>query len=177
MLNLSDIKTYWKNAAIRNKAIGHVEGGEKHFSSYTAEEALATIKDMKYPYLAAELPEIHMGDANSDNVRMNFNGGILILKKATAGDYLKIQAAYDEMFIIGRQLLTKLYNDRKKANDYNIPMPEAMMKQLDIPLLNMVEVGPVFDSCYGWRINYQINTPDNLELDESEWDGETKWKF
>ncbi len=177
MLNTTDLKTYWLNAAIRNKAIGHVEGIKKHFSFFTPEEALSTIKNMCDPYLAVELPEVRLVDSNSDNIRSVFSGGILILKGADSTNYSKIQTAYDEMFIIGRQLISKMLNDRKKANDNNIPLPEALLKHLDIQSISMVEVGPVFDNKYGWRINYQLNTPDNLDLDESKWTNETKWNF
>jgi hypothetical protein len=174
---IDDIKSYWKRAAERNIAIAHVDSTNKHFSFFTPEEALADIKDAKYPYLAAELPEIRLNDNLSDNVRMVYSGGVLILKKVTQANVLQIQAAYTEMFPIAIQLVTKLYNDRKKANDSGSTPPESLLKHLELSSINLVEVGPVFDGCHGWRINYQINTPANLDLNESEWTGETKWKF
>lgn len=176
MITVNDISVYWKHVAERNIAIGHSEES-KHFSFFSSEEAITSIKEMKSPYLAAELPEIKIQDEHSDNVRLNISGAVLILKKVKQANYSEIQEAYSSMFIIAFQILTKLYNDRKKANDGTLSAPESMIKHLDLPTLSMIEVGPVFDGHYGWRINYQLNTPANLDLIESEWTGETKWKF
>ena len=108
---------------------------------------------------------------------MLYNGGVLILDKAPQGDYVKIQAAFQNTFIIAYQLLTKLYNDRRKANDIGTSSPESFLKHLDLQSISLLEVGPVFDGCFGWRINHQFNSPANLDLVESEWTGETKWNF
>lgn len=170
-----DLKTYWKKAAINNKAIAHVDDTSIHFICYSAEAALASLKDIEDPVLALELPEMRLSDALSDNVRLNSNGAVLILKGAAQGNSSEIEQVMLETEIIAFELLTKMMNDRRKANDVGFTAPEKYMKHLDLNKVRLVDVGPVFNSKYGWRVEFDFNGPVNLTLDESKWTNETKW--
>jgi hypothetical protein len=176
MITPADYETYWLHAAQRNNAIAHTDES-KHFTTYNVEDALTELKNIKYPLLALEEPEYRIADGLSDNTRLPVTGAILILKRAKAGDYKEIREATQSTFPIAFQMITKLRNDRKRANDSGIPSPENMVKHLDLNTIRMVMVGPVFDGCYGWRVEFTINSPANMNLDESQWTGETKWKF
>jgi hypothetical protein len=175
---LSELKQYALNIATNNLLIGHTPSN-KRFSTYTAEDVLTDIKDMTGNILMLELPEFNIKDELSDNVRNVTTGAILLLKKAQQGNYIEVQSAYDTTLPIAVQALSKMQNDRKKANQPGAVSPESKMKHLDLNTVNIVDVGPVFDGWYGWRINFQFNSPINLTLDESQWKPgtEIKWTF
>lgn len=175
-MTLAELKQYGLNIATNNLLIAHTSS-DKHFASYTPEEVLTDIKSIKGIALMLELPEFSMNDQLSDNIRLITNSAFLILKKAKQGDYADIQSVYDSTATIAFQVLTKIYNDRKKANDTGVTSPESKLKHLEVNTLNLVDVGPVFDGWFGWRINLQFNSPINLTLNEDEWTDETAWQF
>jgi hypothetical protein len=176
-MRLSHLKTYWKNAATNNIAIGHDDVSNNKFCVFTAEDALSNLKEMTGLKLCLELPEVSLYDANSDNIRTITRGAVLILNGAMQGNRADIIQVFEQTEVVAYELLSKMLNDRKRANEQGRNAPESLIKHLDLNKVNMVEVGPVFDSQYGWRINYEFNSPVNLELDESKWleGSEVKW--
>ncbi|MES2590906.1 MAG: hypothetical protein V4608_03390 [Bacteroidota bacterium] len=173
-MTLSDYKAYAEQCATRNKSIQHTPTS-KHFTVFTAEDALSELKSIKSPVLAAELPRIRLGDSLSDNVHTIMDGAFLIIKKAKQGDSTEVITAYEEMFVIAMQVLTKIKNDRSFANEPGRSSPEKLIKNLRLQDVSIVDVGPVFDSYYGWRIDFPFQSTINLELDESKWDNEIKF--
>jgi hypothetical protein len=165
---LSDLKTYWQKAATNNLLIQHTESS-KHYCSFTAEEALSALKNIKSPALCLELPEMNLSDGLSDNVRLVSKGAILVLKHAKQGDNAMISQAFLDTEVIVLQLESKMLNDRRRANESDRLSPEKDMKHLDLNKVRWVDVGPVFDSMYGWRLEFEFNGPVNLALDESKW--------
>jgi hypothetical protein len=175
-MRLADLKTYWENAAKNNLAIQHTES-EKHFCVFTAEDALSSLKQLEDNVLVLELPNSTLSDANSDNIRYIPAAAVLILKSANQGNKDEVIQAYLDLEPVAIQLISKMLNDRKKANNDNISAPEKYMKHLDLNRIRMVDVGPVFDDKYGWRIDFEFNSPINLDLNESEWLPNTETKF
>ncbi len=173
---LSDLKTYWQKAATNNLLILHTESA-KHFCSFTAEEALSSLKNIKYPALCLELPAMGLNDGLSDNIRLISNGAVLILSHAKQGDNVAIAKVMIDTEVIVLQLVSKILNDRKRANETGRSSPEKNMKHLDLNKVRWVDVGPVFDSLYGWRLEFEFNGPIPTELDESKWlpGTEVKW--
>lgn len=177
-MRLAQAKAYWKKAATNNLAVQHTEE-EKHFFTFTVEDALSSLKNINYPAVGLETPVHRFGDGLSDNIRLLSSGGVLIIKHAPQGNAVKVEEAMLETEEIALQMVSKMRNDRLKANDVGVASPEKLMKHLDLFKVKIEEVGPLFDSCYGWRIDYEFNNPTNLELDEDKWlpATETKWTF
>lgn len=177
-MRLADLKAYWKTAATNNLLVGHTATA-KHFTCYTLEDSLSSLKNTVYPVVALEIPETGFGGEDSDNIHHDTTGAVLLLKHTKQGDYLAIQQAMEDMEELGMQMISKLYNDRKKANDDGITAPESLIKHLVFRSIKLIEVGPVFDSCYGYRLEFAFENPINLALDESKWKAatETKWTF
>jgi hypothetical protein len=175
-MTLADYKAYGEQIATRNKAIKH-STSSKHFTVFTAEDALTTLKDIESPVLAAELPAISLSDGGSDNIHTVMSGAFLIVKKARQGNSAEIIIAYEEMFVIAIQILSKILNDRKMANDFGRMSPEKLIKHLQLNNIRIVDVGPVFDGYYGWRIDFPFQSTINLVLDENQWDNETKFSI
>lgn len=173
-MNLVNYKEYGEQIATRHKSIGHTVN-EKHFTVFTAEDAISGLGDIHSPVLAAELPRTRLNDSGSDNIHTVMAGAFLIVKKVAQGDYAEIIAAYQEMYVIALDILSKMLNDRKMANNGGRLSPEKLIKHLQLNNIEIVDVGPVFDGYYGWRIDFPFQSVINLQLDVTKWNNETKF--
>ena len=175
-MTLADYKAYGKQIAVRNKSIAHTDEN-RHFTVFTVEDALSDLKNIESPVLAAELPRIRFNDSGSDNIHTIMDGAYLIVKKVVQGNSEEIITAYEDMFVITLQVASKILNDRKMANIPGRQSPEKLVKHLQVNNISIVDVGPVFDGHYGWRIDFPFQSTINLELDESKWTDETKFTY
>jgi len=175
-MNYIHQKNYWKRAAEHHKLIAHTTTNT-HFGMYEPIMVTLPLKDMEYPCLLFEKPVEKLQDGGSDNIRNDAAGGILILQKASKSDAVDIQDAFDNTYAIACDMRSKMLNDRKKANQDGVTAPESMLKHLNLNTVIMQEVGPVFDSLFGWRIDYTFNSPEDLELNENNWLPDTETKF
>lgn len=177
-MTLPQLKQYWQEAAENHIDIRHTLT-EKRFCSFSVEEALASLKDMMYPAICLEMPITRPTDNNSDNILIALDSAILIIQKVEASNHQEIEQAFVDTEVIARDMMSKLLNDRKKAFQDGVTAPRSLIKHLDVTSLELKEVGPIFDTCYGWRLDFKFLTPNSLALDESRWlpDTETKFNF
>lgn len=175
-MTLSDYAAYGEQVATRNKAIAHTSQN-RHFTVFTVEDALSNLKNIESPVLAAELPRIRFVDSGSDNIQTVMEGAFLIVKKAEQGNSSEIITAYEDMFVITLQVASKILNDKKMANNPGRLSPEKLIKHLQMNNISIVDVGPVFDGYYGWRIDFPFQSTINLVLDETKWISETKFSI
>ena len=175
-MNFKQQKTYWKRAAEHHLQIGHSDAAQ-HFSTFEPSKVLKELNNMLYPALMFERPEERLADGHSDNIRLNSSGAILVIKKAAKDDQVDIDAAFDECYDIAHDMVAKMLNDRKKSNQSGVTEPESLLKELDLATVSIREVGPVFDSCFGWRVDYTFNGVDSLFFDESKWLSGTETTF
>lgn len=171
MEDIEQYKQYGEQIARRHKAIGHSDT-ERHYTMFTAEDALSGLRNMESPLLAAELPEIRFVDEGSDNVHMVMNGAYLILKKCRAGEGNAIVKAYEEMHVIALDIVRKFLNDRRMALKMGRKKPESLLHHLQVNGIHLVDVGPVFENYYGWRIDFPCQTAIEMDLDKTKWIGE-----
>jgi hypothetical protein len=171
-MNLVDYKAYGLQIATRHKSILH-SAQANHFTVFTAEDVLTGLKDLCSPVLAAELPRTGLLDNGSDNIHTIMKGAYLVLKKVDQGNSDEIIAAYEEMYVIAMDILTKMLNDRKLANTQNRNSPERLVKHLQLNSIELVDVGPVFDGYYGWRLDFPFQSVQNMQLDVNKWNSET----
>jgi hypothetical protein len=175
-MDLANLELYFERAATNNKAIQHT-AQKKHFITFSVEDALSSLKNIEYPALCLEIPNERLSDQLSDNIRAISSSAIVIIKKVGKINPADIVIALKETYIIASQMQSKILNDRKKANQPGRTTPESLIKHLDVNSIQLVDVGPVFDGCYGWRLEFQFNGPKNLELVESDWLPGTETKF
>lgn len=173
-MTLADYKAYGEQIATRSLELLH-SANNRRFTVFTVEDALTELKNIKSPCLVAELPRISFSDSGSDNIHSVMRGAFLIVKKCKQGDSNQIIAAYEEMFLIATDICSKILNDRKRANETGRPAPEKLVKHLVVNEMGLVDVGPVFDGYYGWRIEFPFQSTINLELDETKWNSEIKF--
>ncbi len=171
-MTFEEYKQYGEQCATRNKVIGHTPK-QPHFIVFTAEEALSSIKNVLSPLIAAELPQIRFIDNGSDNIHTMMNGAFLALKKCQQGNTKEIMAAYQEMYLVALDMFRKFLNDRRMALVPGRPSPECLMKNLQVGDIQMGDVGPVFESYYGWRIDFPYQSTIDSDLDVSKWINET----
>jgi hypothetical protein len=171
----ADYETYWETAAKNHKEILHTTD-EKRFIRFSVEEVLTGLKSLKSPALVLEEPEYNVLDEVGDNVGLQLQGAVLILKKLSeSANYIQIQTAKKEMFLIAYDMYTKLRNDRKMANMGDATGPAAKLK--NISNIRMIALGPVFDGWHGWRLEYTSPVTTNPDLNEDNWNNETKYKI
>lgn len=174
-MTLQNYIDYAKQIATRCKAIGHVEGVHNHFTLFTPEDVLSDLRGVEYPLLACELPRLRYMDGGSDNEFSQMQCSLLILMPAIQGDAISINQAFNTTYAIAQDIVTKLLNDNKCANITGRPSPECLVNDLNVNQINIVSVEAVFESCFGWQINFPFNNPNTLLLDESKWTGETRF--
>lgn len=174
-MNPTDYELYWKTAAENHLSIAH-SNSDKHFCSYSVEEIISGLKNLKSPCLALEDPEYIVEGELTDNVGLMLNGAVLILKKMKeSSNYLEQTAARKDMFPIAWDLYTKLRNDRKKANMGTASGPAAKLR--NISSIRIIPIGPVFDGWAGWRLEYAAPANINPDLSETNWQNETKFSI
>ncbi len=171
-MRLGGFLSYGEQIATNHKKIGHSKTSN-HYHVLTLKEAIMGIEEAEEIMLIAELPMIGINDGGSDNIFGTFTGAYLIVKKVDQDNHEEIISAFEEMEEIGNDIMSKMVNDWKKANNQEATKPNSELKHLEVDRLRMEEVGPVLDGYVGWRIDFTVLAPDALALIESKWRGET----
>jgi len=166
-MTIENYIAYFETAATNHKLILH-NSPNKHFCKVRVQEVLTSLrKDIHFPAVVAELPEIYTEDRLSDNYRDILLGAVLILKPVPPTDYDAEIQVINTCVEIAKDFRTKIMNDRRKGN----------LKGLDANRFKIVEVGPVFNNLYGARLEFQFDEPTRMALDENKWNGETKFSI
>lgn len=167
-MTLTEYINYFKTAAQNHKDILHVDGSDEHFIKINVQEVISKIKTtIKFPVVAIEMPEIGTVDQLSDNVRDLFEGAFVILKPANLTDYDAQFTVISECLEICNDFRSKMVNDRRKN----------ILKHLDVNSFRFSEVGPVYNNLFGYRLDFRLNEPANVFLDEDKWNDETKFSI
>jgi hypothetical protein len=168
---------YFKTAAINNKALAHVNGTHETFYEVdiidVAQESLK-FKN-KFMSLLLEAPSKKAGDNDSDNIRKYLSGAFAILLEAKKGDHADRQNVLDLTEDVAEEICSKILNDAKKHLQSSAH--PWKLKDFDVNSLRFYKVGPMFTNHYGWRVEFMFNDrfSNNLQLDESKWNNETKF--
>ncbi len=167
-MTLADFLLYGEQIARRNKLIGHTDT-EQHFVQFGLEAVHSALKDVMYPLLGAELPVTGFDDRGSDNIHIINDGAFVIVQSVREGDSEAVNKAYNEMHIIAIQIVQKFLNDRKLSLVPGRPSPQNQINNLAISRIKIVDVGPIFENCYGWRVSFPMQGATDMDLVESDW--------
>lgn len=176
-MKYSEYVEYFKTAAINNKVLAHVP--DTHHTFYEVDIIDVAQESLKFKnkYLSVllEAPSKQAGDNNGDNIRKYISGAFAILKEAKIGNHADRQLCLDETEEVAEQICSKILNDAKKhLRDHAY---QWKLKGFDVNSLRFYKVGPMFTNHYGWRVEFTFNDrfSNNLQLDESKWNNETKF--
>jgi hypothetical protein len=161
MINTQDYIDYFKNLAILHKKIKHNLGGEKRFTAISMEDVINNINHnlVFHPengaadYALMLLEEISGQFRGRDVRNMNDepDGAFVILKHCPNEDFDRERAIYNECKGIAVSLLGTMTNDYE-TNANNI------MKYLEPEKgVRYMKVGPVFEHCFGIRVEFAFS--------------------
>ena len=117
-VKFSDYVAYFESIARSHVDIGHTDES-KHFFRFELADLLTQVRTkMKFPALVLEGYDFNFQDSKSDNVMKSRNGAFMLLKKVSdKGDLNAIQKVYDEMEVIGDEILIKMLDDKRNNNN------------------------------------------------------------
>ena len=162
----SQYTAYFRSLATNLKSISHspeemhfarVIRTQDPFARLDLEEFLQAARNkMKFPFLLLETYDSSLMDRISDNKWELFEGGVILLEKATKGNFDSIEAALDKTeMILKEELLPCLYHDYKQ---------KRVEWHLDLNDVSFEKVGPVGDYLVGTRLNFILKVTANRYL-------------
>lgn len=143
---------YFEDIANRNKAI-------KGFVAVDQEELSARTLAIKgsYPAMIAEYPDLPLSD-NKANTVFNPISGITILKSVAKGRPDEKKQALMETERIMLAVISQIRKDRKEGKIF-----------IDTNNLELNKIGPMWDNCFGWRMEFKYEHWVDLTYQEEEW--------
>jgi len=102
-------------------------------------------------------------DNRSDNLIKNRHGAFLLLDKVSdKSDHDQIQQVWNEMELIGDDILARIKQDKKNRT---IPV----IRDFDFSQVEATLIASEIDNHYGIRYTYTISSDHPTESDESSW--------
>jgi hypothetical protein len=162
---------YFEDLATNLKDIGHTPD-KKKFSRIDIEEVLTSMRtslDMTTMCLVLEMLEGQLNDNISDNIMNMQAGAFLLLRHVKKGDYAAENVAMADAFKIFVKLLSKIKKDRETfpMNDAN--RSNGLVKYFDFSSVKYNKVGPIFDNCYGLRIEFGFSESVSFAFNPNDW--------
>ena len=162
--NFAQLIEYFENLARKHKGIGHSDT-DKHFFRMELDEVLAGINrtNVTTPSLILEGYSYDYTDNKSDNLIKNRHGAFLLLDKISdKSDYEGIQEIWNEMEMIGDDILAKIKADKK---NHTAPV----IRDFDFSQVEATLIASEMDNHYGIRYTYTISSAHPTESDDSVW--------
>jgi len=158
--------SYFKDIATKHKGIRHSDT-EKRFFRMNIDELLGTgmRSDARFPLMVLENFEGGIYDGDSDNHLKRLEGAFVLLDKVPQGDFNKEADAYERMEKIGIEIFTRMDHDQKMfPKDAN-----STMIKFEVNSTKWFKVGPIMDSCYGWRFSFSLLDSIDFRYNPEEW--------
>ncbi len=161
-MKFSDYVGYFENVAVKNKKIRH-SNVAKHFYRMDIWEVLSSLPSaIEYPALILESYEGRVMDNLSDNLIDKQTGSFSIIGNAGSTDDFDLKnKILDDCKVVVMEIIAKMIWDMK----------QQVLIGLDVNSFTYHKVGPVFDTCYGWRVEFTIEEPDTAGF----WFDAGKW--
>lgn len=159
-----DLISYFENLARRHVAIRHTDT-EKHFFRMELDEVLGGMNrsDVSFPMLILEGYSFDYTDNKSDNLMKNRRGGFMLIDHLNdITDYDRMHQIWEEMEVIGDDLLAKIKAD--KRNRLTPAVRQFDFASVEAHLL-MTELG----NNVGIRFTFTLSAAQSTDVDESKW--------
>ena len=176
MIDYSVLSDYFEGLAAKHKPIGHTPEAPR-FAELDMDELLSTLKtkmDTTHPVMLFMMPEGSMGWRNNQVVDVN-RAEFYILKNVGKPDPAKRKAILQSCKTIARDICVRIHFEKTSQNTVvNSPYPK-FVRSFDLNQVRYFRVGPVFNACYGWRVELDFDDTAPPRLTDSDWtdlDGE-----
>lgn len=168
-MTIAEYDTYFEDIAKRLKAVQHTDQ-QPRYANYHIEEVLTGLRadlDMRdYCLLQEDIEGKIVGKANenADNLQ---SGAVMILRHVALDDFKEERVVLDKALKLAIQVAAKMVKD-KEISILTKDLPK-FLRGLDISMFSYQKVGPVFDRCFGYRLEFQYVDSTNLIMDPEEW--------
>lgn len=159
----SDLVEYFEKLASEHIEIKHTVK-DKHFYRFELDEVLTGMcTNIKYPALILEAYDFNYSDSNSDNIRKKRSGAFILVDRVSdMKDFSKIHHVWDEMELIGDDILVKMRSDKESRL---VPvLKEFNINECTGTPLSITELGQ-----HGIRFSFNLGCAVNNIVDETRW--------
>lgn len=168
MLKPTDYFEYFRQKAIRHKDIRHNPAsetgngpiGEKRFARISYEDFLGGLMtSCSFPALMIEQFEIVVS-GHPEVPEERYSGAFTVLDTADQESNKEIALAGDKTLGIVADILKDMFNDHLGPDAHPCA---SLFEDIDIDM-NLMPVGPVLDSQFGWRCTFYFKMRKGLDI-------------
>jgi hypothetical protein len=169
MYSFSGYVNYLKGLATQFRDIGHTPENPR-FSRMNINDIYSDIKtnlDTTHAVMIVEMPEGALTFTNDALMDQSF-GAFLIVRNVNRKEPEQLEATYDELKILAMEVVMKIHYEKHrrlkgdKSYDFHTQF-------FELSKVKYQPVGPVINSCYGWRVEVDLTDTVPLSIDPSKW--------
>lgn len=170
-MDLTAYFDYLEGFATNHKSIGHTEN-ELHFFRTDVEELdNARRSKINYPAVAALNPVISTSAQISTNVRVQYQGALVVLDQVTdRGDSAERSTKEAQIISILEDFITKFLNDRRS---YDMGAKQYTLPGLSLDSFSIDLVPTSYTSVCGAMLSFRWNEPLK-QFDAAQWNNESR---
>lgn len=163
--------TYFRDVAIRMKAIGHTPEAPRFFRASNVlqlQELLQSLTVASYPALVIfDKRDGRFEDLTSNNLVDRQFYQLLVLKQAGIEDSDERQQAIDDCFTIVRRIISRMTRDWLAANRGN---DTTGLRNFDRGSMYYNSVGPLVDNLFGMELVFTLREPVITAYNADDWE-------
>lgn len=161
---------YFKHLAITHKDLrhdpqsetGNAPAGSKKFTRWGADEVITGLRSsIGYPAMLLELYEINTHAETPYDVKGYYSGAFTIIDRAEPDNTAAEEDCHAIAEKIYLDILQQIYQDHYGRNKNRCLTPFA---EFSFNNLQITPVGPIFDNCFGWRVEFAFKPTALLSI-------------
>lgn len=178
MGNVNTYTNYFRQLAISHKDLKHdpagetgdCEPGSMHFTKFSVEQVLGKLENSKIGsrLLALELFDNTTESETVNDIRMRPKGSFMILDVPEDKTLAAELACYDKCEAITIDILKQIWQQHYGQGAYGCSTP---FKEFDFNKIDITPVGPVFLDKYGYRVVFDFEFQQTIDLTEAPAEG------
>jgi hypothetical protein len=170
-MDIDKYVAYWQDLATHNKNILHTPENPR-FARMNIEEIVNATRsdiDMTHNVMILESYEGQLGDNTSDNIIDNQSGAVMVIRHVEKNDFAAENTAQTDSKNILFSLLSKIKKDKETFPQSDANRSNGMVKKFDFNSVSYHKVGPLFDNCYGFRLQFSFSESIDLSYKSGDW--------
>lgn len=175
--NVSEYIDYFRELAISHKDLQHDplsetgDGaiGSMHFTKISAEQVLSALRSAAgYPLLTLELYETESTSEQVADVKLKPRGALMVIDNPASSSFPDEEACYLKTEQIVWDILKQVWQHHYAPD---VDACEAPFKFFDFANIAITPVGPVFGGQHGYRVIFDFELQNNIDLTEAPAEG------
>lgn len=168
-MTVAEYDAYFEPIATKLKAIRH-SPTKRRFAHYHIEEVLTGLRehlDMTDFCLLLEDLEGRIISKADEAINDVQSGALIIARHVPHDDFAGERTAIDNALKLCRQVAARMIADKAMAIQGSKP---RFLRGLVVSGFSYQKVGPLFDHCFGYRLEFQYTDTAALIIDPDQWD-------